>query len=76
MKLIPNWRQALKFASVQLCILGAAIPPAWLALTQEQRDAILSFLGLSGSAALISGIFGLIAAVRLVKQSSLDKPPN
>jgi len=47
MKLIPNWRQALKFASVQLCILGAAIPPAWLALTQEQRDAILGFLGLS-----------------------------
>lgn len=74
MKLIPNWRQALRFASVRLCILGAALPPAWLTLTQEQRDAILGFLGLSGSAALISGIFGLVAAVRLVKQSSLDKP--
>lgn len=76
MKLIENWRHAWKFSSVQVAACGVALPPAWLALPQEQRDAVLGFLGLSGSAALISGIFGLIVAVRLVRQGSLDQPPK
>jgi hypothetical protein len=74
MKLIDDARQGWRFLSVRLGIAGIALPQVWVALPQDQREAVLDLFGLKGLAALISLLFALIVAARLIHQSNLDQP--
>lgn len=67
MKLVPNWRQAWKWASVQIAIVGGAMQAAILAfpdLKDWLGDTITHLAGLMM-------LVGLVAA-RLVDQSKPD----
>lgn len=72
-KLVDNWRKAWRMASVQVSFLGVALPQVWAQLPQDQRDAVLDLVGLKGIASLISLLFALIVAVRLIQQSGLNQ---
>ncbi len=37
MKLVPNWRGSLRWASIQLAGLGAALSVAWLAVPEDLK---------------------------------------
>lgn len=74
MKLIDNARQWWKFWSVRLSLLGLALPQVWAQVPQDQREAVLDLFGLKGLAALVSLLFALIVAARLLQQSNLDQP--
>lgn len=67
MKLVPNWREAWKFLSVQVAVIGAAMQAAVLAfpdLKDWLGDTVTHLAGLLM-------LFGLVAA-RLVDQKKTD----
>lgn len=67
MKLVPNWRQAWKWFSIQIAAVGAALQATILAFPN-----VKDWLGdtVVHSAGLVM-LFGLVAA-RLVDQSKPD----
>lgn len=73
MRLVKNWKYCLKMWSVRLSLLYAAIPPVWIGMPQEYRDAVLDTLGLKGMAALITFLCLVIIAARVKNQ---DLPPG
>lgn len=73
MKLIENWRQGWRFLSIRLGVIGIAAPQVWGQIPQEQREAVMDVFGLKGMAALVSLLFALVVAVRLIQQSNVKK---
>ncbi len=67
-------RRAWDFWSVRLALLFAALPQVWALMPESQRDAVLDFVGLRGLAAMVTFLFALVAAARVIKQQSLDHP--
>lgn len=63
--LIPDARGALRFASVRFGLIAAAAAEAWGLLTEEQRAALLEWLGLApnrivAAGALVAILFRII----------------
>lgn len=61
MKLIDEWRDAWRFLSVQLSVLGSALAATWVLLPKEQQEAILSLIGVDGPGVL--AMVGFLAIV-------------
>lgn len=59
--LIPDARGALRFASVRFGLLAASAAEAWGLLTQEQRDAVLDWLGVAPNRIVAAGALVAIA---------------
>lgn len=69
--LIPEWRSAWRFLSVNLAALGAAMAGAWLLTPPETQAAVLAFLGIKpGAAAFV--LFLAIVFGRVFKFTPAD----
>lgn len=64
MKLIPNWRSALKFDTTRIFLFLALLPPLWAEIPQDAKDAI----PIAWQPWIISGIGILGAVLRLRDQ--------
>lgn len=65
MRLIPDWKKALRFFSVQADILTAGIAGAWLYVPDDMRAAVdPSWLAMAALALAVLGGLG-----RVVKQN-------
>ena len=76
--LIPNWKDAWRYLSVQVQGIMSIALVVWVALPQTDRDAILSLLPVDKSVApALLALGGFIAAVlaRVIAQPSLAPPP-
>jgi hypothetical protein len=76
MKLIDNAKQCYKFAVMWVQGAGAAAMAAWVTLTDEQRQSVLSLFGITPDrivalVALSLFIAGMVA--RVTKQDALHK---
>lgn len=65
--LVPEWRAAWRMLSVLWNTLCAAAAPAWLALTDDQKGAVLTAIGIS-PAWLVAGAFVVSIVLRLKSQ--------
>lgn len=73
MKLIENWRQGWRMLSIRLSLLGSVVPPVWVGMPPEYRDAVLDLFGVKGIAAAVTLFFLIIIAAR-VKSQNLPPP--
>lgn len=69
---VPDWRNALKWLSVQFSILGAVIAATWTMLTPAQQDSIAQFIGLPPGTVVAIG-FALVIVGRLKNQPGLGE---
>ena len=68
MKLVPDWRRAWRWFSVQALTVSAAAPAAWLAVPDDMRAAVpAEWLAAAGVALGVLGLMG-----RLVDQGGGD----
>lgn len=66
MRLVDDWKQAYRFASVNCMALATAIQGAWMSLDDDMRSQLpKDAIHIATIAILIAGITG-----RMVKQSS------
>lgn len=70
MKLIPEWRLAWRFLSIQVNAICAAAAAIWTTLPADQQTSMLAWLGFSPSA-YVAGAFGLATIARLIAQPRL-----
>lgn len=70
MKLIPNWKRAHRFLSVQLTALNGAAVAAWASVPDDWRAAIPHALVVG------AGIFMFVATifVRMIDQTPPEEP--
>lgn len=68
--LVPEWRRAYRMASMRALLALATAVEVWSRLEPAQQDAVLSYLGLSETNAVLVGI-ALAAAGRLIRQESV-----
>lgn len=74
MKLVPNWKHAHKFWSVQLALISSAVCGLWVAMPAFQY-----FLPPITFALCCIGVSLFACVLRLVKQSNVDdddRPPT
>jgi hypothetical protein len=63
--LVPEWRKALKMASVWWNILWASAVPVWLTLPEDKQAAILSALGVNpGWLVTAAFVIGIVARLK------------
>lgn len=68
MRLIPDWRRAWRYFSVQADVLAVAVSGAWLAVPDDLRAAVPhQWLAIAALALAALGIIG-----RLIKQGESD----
>ncbi|MBO9647346.1 MAG: hypothetical protein J7605_02465 [Variovorax sp.] len=65
--LVPEWRRAWQMACVLWNTLCAAVAPAWLILSDDQKASVLSAIGVK-PAWLVAGAFVVSIALRLKAQ--------
>lgn len=70
MKLIPQWKSALRMFSVQAQGLNLAGIAAWMALPDEMRDVVPPSVVLGIAMALL--VLGIVG--RLVAQPAIEAP--
>jgi len=73
--LVPEWRKFLKMLSVQWNVICAAAVPAWLALPDDQKAAVLSAIGINPGW-IISAAFIIGIVARLKAQGISEKDPT
>lgn len=61
-KLIDDWKSAWKKASVIVSGVGVAGVAAWIATPDDQKAAILSFIGINPAWIPLIGFLGVIIA--------------
>lgn len=71
--LIPEWRQAYKFLSVQLSTIFTTAVVVWLSLPEEQKASILEIIGVNGASTLALVSFVMIVIARLKSQPNLPQ---
>lgn len=69
MKLVPNWRRAWRWISVQAMVVAGAIQGSWIFIPQDMKASIPQDIVQAVTVALLA--FGV--AGRLVDQSPKDK---
>lgn len=75
--LIPNWKDAWRYLSVQVQGVMSIALVVWVALPQDDRDAILSLLPVDKSVApALLALAGFVVAVvaRVIAQPTLAPP--
>ena len=72
--LIDDWRAAFSKLSVQWNTLCIAAGPIWVVLSDEQKQAILSVVGVH-PATYASAAFAISIVLRLARQSKKDEAP-
>ena len=76
MILIPNWRQAYKFAVTWVATAGASVWMVWVSLPVETQAVIVGALGLDpGKWMPLVGAVGVVIA-RITAQPSLHPAPS
>ena len=68
-KLIPEWKQAWKYLSVQASAIGTAAALVWPTLDEAKQTLILNFLHIQGASTLAAVGFGLIILTRIKAQT-------
>lgn len=72
MKLVvSDWKKAPKWLSVQASVIGAAVAATWTAMTPEQQESLLSFIGVPPGA-IVAAMFVAVVIGRLVAQPGID----
>jgi hypothetical protein len=75
--MIDNWRQAIKFLSIQVQLVFSALLGAWILLTPEQMSYVLSFVPIMKPEKVpaVIALFGFLSAVaaRLKAQPTLTQ---
>lgn len=63
--LVPEWREALKMASVLWNLVWASVVPAWLLLPEDKQAAILSAVGINpGWIVMVAFLLGVAARLK------------
>lgn len=70
---IPEWKSAWKMLSVQAGTIFSTVALTWLALPDDQKNNILSLIGVNGPAAFAAAGFALVVIARLKAQPSLKE---
>jgi len=65
MKLVPEWKKAWRWFSMQAMVAAAAIQTVWINLPPDLRSAVPDYIVTYGTLAII--VFGVVG--RLVSQS-------
>lgn len=71
--LIPEWRKALAMLSVQWNGILVVATPLWIALSEEQKQSLLSILGISGGW-YVAAAFLITIVLKLKAQPKLHAP--
>ena len=74
--LIENVREAYRFAVMWVQGFGASLVTVWLALTDEQKQAVLALFGITADKLLAITALSIMittAFVRVVKQPALEQ---
>lgn len=77
MKLIPQWRSALRMYSIQILLFIAALPAAWEAVPDEVKLLIpLPWLPWITTALAVAGIVARLVDQRTPEQRKADEVRN
>lgn len=79
-KFVPEWRSFWKMLSVQWNVICAAAVPAWLALPDDQKAAVLGAIGVNPgwiiSAAFVVGILARLKSQGISAGDPERKDPS
>lgn len=70
MRLVPNWKRAWRWLSVQAMLLAVSLQGAWMAMPDEMRASVSPNVVQAFTIVLL--VLGVIG--RMVDQSPKDKP--